>query len=87
MEETSTDLSIDLARDIASDDEEEDEEEEPIVPVMKAEPPRKEKRGEDDEQRGKFSQPSKETNSIGEEDRRKIEIESWRAQIDRERES
>jgi len=71
VEETSTDLSIDLARDIASDDEEEDEEEEPIVPVMKAEPPRKEKRGEDEEQRGKFSQPSKETNSIGEEDRRK----------------
>ena len=38
MEEISTDLGIDLSRDIVSDeDEDDDEEEEAIVPVMKAE--------------------------------------------------
>merc|ERR1712130_71961 len=70
VEETSTDLSIDLSRDIVSDNDEEEEEEAPIVPVMKAEPPRKERRSEEEE-KGKPMQPSKETNSSREDDRRK----------------
>merc|ERR1712223_430498 len=52
VEETSTDLSIDLARDLVSDEEVEEEDEEPIVPIMKAEPPRKEKRSEEEEKKG-----------------------------------
>merc|ERR550534_257570 len=70
-EETSTDLSIDLARDLVSDEEVEEEDEEPIVPIMKAEPPRKEKRSEEEEKKGTPFLTPQEIASIREEEKRK----------------
>jgi len=71
VEETSTDLSIDLARDLVSDEEVEEEDEEPIVPIMKAEPPRKEKRSEEEEKKGTPFLTPQEIASIREEEKRK----------------
>jgi len=71
VEETSTDLSIDLARDLVSDEEVEEEDEEPIVPIMKAEPPRKEKRSEEEEKKGTPFLTPQEIANIREEEKRK----------------